>query len=234
MGSPGSLLSRAKVRFEDLGDLFFGAFSAGGSIVKRLMSNKEYRDITTAVMLSDATYVGRQWVDKKNEVSASIPGFVTYGAEVANGPGDQLFVATASPILNYEGPSGVHVLRAIRRDIEKATGRKFTKLDHFFGIDPAPDAAYQLGNVILAEYPLKPLGHGHFSVAPQTWGKILQPWLDKGKGPLASPGGLEPPVPPPVPPTDSPPVNPGYDGWKWLIAAAAAAGGYLVARKVTR
>jgi hypothetical protein len=216
-GSVGSLLAKAGIAEGDLGDLFFGAFSAGGSVVKRALSNKAYRDATTAVMLSDATYVGG-WVDKKKGLAPPIVGFVSYALDIINGPGDKLFVATASPSPNYDNPNGVQVLQAIRRDIEAKTGKKFTRLDDFFGVEPGPESAYQLGNVILAEYPMKPLGHGHTSIAPQTWQKILQPWLKKGKGPLQAPGGL--PVVPPVPPSAID-KEPESADWGWLAVGGA-------------
>jgi hypothetical protein len=188
-GSYESLLNEAALDPAWRGRTFLGAFSAGGSVHKRLLENPEYRQRVTAVMLSDATYTS-SWADAKNRVPPPIEGFVLYACDAAT-RGDKLFVATASPIPNKSWASGVDNLRAIRDEVERRTGRKFTKLEHFFGVNPAPEAAYQLGGAILAEYPLHPIGHAHNKIATQVWQKILWPWLQGGAthppGPVRGP-----------------------------------------------
>jgi hypothetical protein len=223
-------MSQSGITLDTLDNLFFGAFSAGGSIVKRALENPDYRAVTTAVHLADATYTGA-WLDERNRIAPPIEGFVQYGVDVAQGSGDKLFVATASPVPNKNWPSGVENLQALRREIEKRTGRQFVERSDFFGVDPGPEHAYQLGNVILAEYPLSPLGHNHTKIAGQVWQNIIQPWLAKGKGALDEPGGLPGPVPP-VPLPTEPGDGVGIGGV--LLALGAAAGGYLLVRQLMR
>lgn len=230
-GDPGRLAERAGMAPENVSDLFLGAFSAGGSILKRCLTNPAYRRAATAVMLSDATYTA-SWVDPGARIPPAVEGYVQYGVDVVNGPGDKLFVATASPAPNKHWATGVENLAAIRREIEKRTGKVFEPLDHFYGVTPGPERAFKLGNVIFGEYPLKPLGHNHPAIAPQKWQKILQPWLHKGKGPVDSAGGIddEPDVRPPEnggEPNGARPAG-GLTVADWLTIGAITAGGVYV------
>ena len=152
--------------------------------------------------------------------------FIDYAIEAIDGP--RMLVATASPVPNVSvatpgavWASGVENLRELRRQIELRTGRSFSQLDHFFGITPAPAAAYQLGNVILAEYPLEPLGHKHTQIAGQVWQSIIQPWLD---GQLPGPG----PSPSPQPQ----PKLPGVDFAPLAVLAIGTVIGYGIVRLV--
>lgn len=230
-GSPSALLARAGVN--ELNDLFFGAFSAGGSIIKRMLSNPEYRKLTTAVHLADATYTGG-WVDKANRVPPAIEGFVQYAVDVAQGPGDQLFIATASPNPNYQWATGIENLQAMRREIERRTGRSFEPVGGL-GIDKEPEHTYKLGNVLFGEYSgASNIGHGHTQLAGQIWQQIINPWLAKGKGPIDQPGGLPPTPPGPVEPPGLQPVVPGIGVGEILIGIGAAVAGYLVVRRLAR
>jgi hypothetical protein len=113
----------------------------------------------------------------------------------------------------------VENLRRLRADIEEQSGQRFEELDHFFGVDPAPEHAYQLGNVILAEFPQEPLGHKHTRIAGQVWENIIQPWL---AGVAPQPG----PQPGPAEPVQQP------VSWLWFGAAALA--GYALSRAAMR
>jgi hypothetical protein len=226
--SPTALAARAGVA--ELDELYLGAFSAGGSILKRLLATQAYRDATTAVMLSDATYT-TGWVgDPADRNPPPIDGYVQYAVDVASGPGDKLFVATASPMPNKNWSTGVETLAAIRREVEARTGRTFDLLDDFFGIEPQPERAYKLGNVIFAEYPAEPLGHGHTKIAPQVWQQILQPWLAKGKGAIEASGGLIDPTPQPTPTNGDDGVNIGAV----LLGLLGVGAGYLAISKLMR
>lgn len=227
MGSVESLALKAGLSEAQLGELFFGAFSAGGSVLKRLLSRAEYREATTAAHLADATYTAG-WIDQAARIPPAIEGFVEYGVRVAAGSGDKLFVATASPSPNKSWATGVENLAAIRSEIEKRTGESFTLRPDFFGIEPAPAEAHQLGNVLFASYPMEPLGHGHAQIAPQVWQRIIQPWLVKGKGPIDAPGTVPPP---PVGPPATEPSD-GIGVAEILIGALSAVGGYLVVRRL--
>lgn len=216
MGSPSLLLAKAGIPSSKLRDLYLSAFSAGGSVQKRLLQNSDYRKIITSVTLFDASYTA-QWRNKAQRIPPPITGYVDYAVDVIEGPGDKLFVATASPSPNGQWATGVENLQAVRREVESRTGLKFQEID-FFGVEPGPEHAYRLGNVIFAEYPMKPLGHNHPKISGQVYAKIVQPWLDKGKGPIDKPGGISPvPVPVPTIPSPEPTVA------DWMIVGAAAA-----------
>jgi len=232
-----ALLAKAHMTEEQLDGLFFGAFSAGGSVVKRLLSNANYRKATTAVHLADATYTSG-WVDKANRIPPAIAGFVEYAVDVIEGPGDKLFIATASPNPNYEWASGIENLQAMRRAIEERTGQQFQRVEGL-GIDKEPEYAYRLGNVIFGEYSgASNIGHGHTILAGQIWQNIINPWLDKGKGPIDQPGGLPPPGPGNGPVT--PPILGEPESWEppgpggVIAAMAGAVVGFLAVRRIMR
>lgn len=224
-GDVRALLLRAHMPESELGELFLSAYSAGGSVLKRLLENPGYVTRTTAVTLFDATYT-TTWDDPKRRIPPPIEGFAAYGVHVAEGPGDQLFIATASPSPNQSWATGIENLAAVRRAIEQQTGKKFTLLEHFFGIEPAPAHVYKLGNVLFVEYSMQPLGHNHTTIAPAVYQQIVVPWLDKGKGLLGGPEGL--PEKPPDSSGRSPP--PKRSPWfEALVVVASFIGGYELA-----
>lgn len=186
---PALLLDAAGITRAELGDLFLAGFSAGGSLIKRLLTNKSYRDLTTAVHLADATYTS-VWQNPSTRTPPAIEGFVSYGVDVVQSKGKKLFIATASPVPNGQWASGVENLRAIRLEIERQTGLTFSERSDFFGVTPGPERLYQLGNVLLAEYPQNPLGHGHTKISDQIWRNIIQPWVAQGKGLLDGAGDV--------------------------------------------
>lgn len=229
-GDPAMLASRVGFR-EPIRDLYLAGFSAGGSIMKRVLTNPAYRAKVAAVYGADATYTA-QWLSGNKP--PPIEGYVAYGVDVVEGRGDKLLVLSASPSPNKTWATGVQNLQAIREEIEKRTGRSFQRRADFFGIEPSPDAVWQLGNVILAEYPMEPLGHGHTAIAGQVFRKVIQPWVDKGKGDVDSPDGISDDH---LPPVDLPPVLTGDSSSMWVKALAfsgAAAGAFLVMRRIGR
>jgi hypothetical protein len=217
---PG-LAQAAGLSMDAVGDVFLGAFSAGGALYRRLLENPTDRRRVKALLLADATYAS--WADQRNRIPAVHQALVDFGVELA-GSSDQLWVATASPSPNYNLPTGVEVLREYRKRIEEQTGRQFERLGDFFGVDPQPDAAYRLGNVVFAEYPMKPLGHGHTKIADQIWQRILWPWLIAQRQ-----GRPEPPAP--GQPWRSPVGPPWLDVVSMLAGAVA---GYLAVKLVMR
>lgn len=207
----------------ELGDLVIGAFSAGGSLVKRLLLDARDRAAIDAVHLADASYTS-SWENQAKRQPPPIDGYVLYALDAIDG--QHLFVATASPIPNKTWASGVENLQRLRAEVEKVSGRTFEKLRGFYGIDPAPDAAYKLGNVILAEYPLQPIGHGHNVIASQVWDKIIKPWLaQRGQAPAPSPGGDGP-----APPVPAGTVAAGLTASSVALFVGAAATGYFAVR----
>lgn len=224
-----TILARHNVPLEDVRDVVIGAFSAGGSTVKRMMLDRDSRERTAAVHLADATYTA-MWENASERRPVVDEGFVQYALDAIEGP--HLLVATASPIPNKTWASGVENLQRIRQEVEQRSGKQFVELDHFFGIEPGPAHAYQLGNVILAEYPLQPLGHGHTHIADQVWDKIIRPWLASTRQP---PTGPAPPIDPePNHPEPPPPAKPRTSLVGLGYVAAGALVGYIGTWAVTR
>lgn len=237
--SPAALIAHADAP-ADTDDLFFGAFSAGGSVVKRLLEEADYRAMTSAVHLADATYTS-SWADASTHTPPAIEGFVRYAVDVATGPGDKLFIATASPNPNGKWASGRENLRAIEAEVERRTGLSFVERPDLLNIGPPADRVSQLGNVLFGYYPPSPLGHqGHVTIAGPIWEEVIQPWLDKGRGPVDAAGSLptSPPLPtlPPPPVPGLPPLPPGVVKPLAVVAASAAGmlGGYLLGRFIFR
>jgi len=199
--SPASLYVKGAVTGAP-DELFLASFSAGGSVLKRLLSNPEYRRDATVVTLFDSTYTGA-WESPGK--APPIAGFVQYAVDVAASGGEKLFVATASHSPNKNWPTGIQTLAAVRRAVQEQTGQEFERTDDFFGVDPGPEAVYRLGNVIFAEFPMDPLGHGHTKIAGQVYEKIVVPWLSAGRGIFGAepgpviPGDSRPGVAPPEP-----------------------------------
>jgi hypothetical protein len=175
----------------ELGDLVLMGFPAGGSLIKRLLTNPDYRRLTSAVLLADATYTS-SWDDPSRRIPPVMYGFDDYGVE-ATSDGSKLLISTASINPNKSWASGIENIQRLRQAIEERAGRSFQRLDHLYGvISPAgmvPEAVYQLGNVIFAEFSgASDFGHGHFKIQSQIWQRILIPWLEQGKGIIGGDG----------------------------------------------
>jgi hypothetical protein len=173
-------------------ELYIGAYSAGGSVAKRLAESEQDRRKIRVMHLADATYTS-QWESEAVRRPPAIEGFVKYALDAIDGP--HLLVATASPVPNGYWATGVENLQRLREEVEKRSGHQFEKVE--LELSPSPEAAYQLGNVILAEYPYVPLAHNHQQLSGQIWHTIVLPWLDSstarpGFGPVvvATIGGM--------------------------------------------
>lgn len=188
------ILARASVPPEsEVGDIAIGAFSAGGSLVKRLLLSEADRARIQVVHLADATWTS-SWEDQRRRIPPYDEGFVLYGLDAIDGP--HLFIATASPNPNKTWATGIENLQRLRAEIEHRSGQRFAERSDFFGVDPKPDHVYQLGNIILAEFPARPLGHGHTVIAGQVWDRIVKPWLaGEAPQPIPGPGPAPGPVP---------------------------------------
>ena len=196
--------------------IILAAFSAGGRFVRELITSPEDRLLVKAVMLADATYSDGLDVGGRPTVNQDWVSFGAYCADTSNGT---LWVATAGPNANYGKPTGLETLTELQRQVQERVGRPFEALDGFYGVSPAPMAAYRLGNVIFAGYSLEPLHHGgHVGLAAETFSKILVPWLEAG--------GI---LPEDVTSGKAP-------WWKWPLAllalGAAGAGSYTIARRM--
>lgn len=165
-----------------VGDVYLGAYSAGGSIAKRLVEDPRDRARVRVMHLADATYTS-EWEDASARRPPPIEGFVQYALEAAQGR--CLLVATASPVPNGSWATGNENLQRLREEVEARSGRNFETVS--LPLTPAPSVAYQLGSVILAEYPYTPLSHNHQTLAPQVWSEIVMPWLSTPRGGGAGP-----------------------------------------------
>jgi len=167
-----ALLQREGLDEASLGELVYGAFSAGGSAVKRLLMHEEDRARVRAVLLADATYT--DWAAPGAPLAPE--GFVRFCIDALDG--DKLFVATASSAPNKSLPSGRETLSAIRKEVETRSGMTFGPYELPARICPRPVRAFRLGNVILADYGAKMLHAAHATaLAAPIWQEILVPWL---------------------------------------------------------
>ena len=206
----------------EVDSLYYGAFSAGGSALKRLLRHQADREKVRAVLLSDATYAGGA-----ADNPPPIEGFVLYALDCL--AGDKLLIATASGSPNFTHGSGSQVLDATRKEIESRSGQAFAQ-GGTVPLSAQPDHLYTLGpspNVIFADYGMQGGGHSfHPKLAPELWQNILQPWLA---------GGSEPPGPGPGPGTDDPLGRPhGSAGLvnAMLSFALGTATGYVIVQLV--
>lgn len=146
------------------------AFSAGGSAIKRVLSNPEDRREVVAVALADATYT-TEWEDKRRRLAAPIAPFVDYAAEALDG--SRLFVATASGAPNKHHPSGAETLDAVRRGAELAGAR-------WEAGRPALGAerSWTSGGVRLLDFGRRYQHGQHATVlAPYVWRAVVQPFF---------------------------------------------------------
>ncbi len=208
---PG-MLATLGLKEEEVGDIYLGAFSAGGSTWKHVLKHPADRAKITALLLHDATYSGGT---SKNP--APIEEFTQYALDVMGDP-NKLFVATSSSSPNGPRGSGDEVLGATRELIEQRSGTPF----RVGGTLPVSDQPLELhtspnGNVIFATYGGIGGGHQHHpKMAPDFWEQVLQPWIKLRASP---PPVAPPPVPLPVPWRS--PVEP------YMVVAALLIGGAL-------
>lgn len=170
------------------------AFSAGGSILKRLCLSAADRAQMPVVHSADASY---------EAVAGQRPfveGYVLYALEALHDP-SKLFVATASAGANKNFGSGIEIITSTRKEIERRSGQQFQLGGVLQGVTPQPTALWRLGErVWIAEYP--DISHGQQAtlLAPQIWKGLILPWLGgaSGPGPVPSPPGPGPAPPTPV------------------------------------
>lgn len=148
-----------------------GAFSAGGSVAKRIGLSAADRAQVVAMMLADATYT-------TTGATGAEEGYVLYAMDAAT-DSSKLFVSTASSSPNKSHPSGIETQRILRAEVERRLGQDFRQTDpNALGVDPAPAAAWKLGNALFLEYPDVPHGQQVTVLAERVWAATLLPWLD--------------------------------------------------------
>jgi len=211
-----SLLAAGHVDPVSVGDVMLNAFSAGGSAVQRICMSADDRAEIPVVVLADGMYT----TDRDAHGNAVAPeGFVRFALDALTGP--HLFVATSSSNPNKTYPTGSQTLDAVRREVEKRTGRTFQTGGHV-PLPVQPVTLWTMGNVIFGDYQAL-LGHGEHVTVLNTavWDTIVKPFL------AARQPGPEPPlrVPPP-----GPPAPPGFPWDRALALATGVAAGYAGVR----
>ena len=176
---PG-LLRRLAIDESSVGDIYLGAFSAGGQIWKRLLENEQDRARVTGVMLHDAAYETGTESNPRY-----VEGYVRFGVDALSDPKKfMLMTASRNPNFNYQ--SGAATLRATVSEIERRSGRKLDVDSTVSSGLPRPSRLWSKGNNIwLAQY--DDIGHGGLaSNAPVYWTDLLQPWVSGGRDRLVS------------------------------------------------
>lgn len=165
----------------DVDNIYYGAYSAGGSLVKRLLMHPKDRAKVRGVMLADATYSS----GGTSPNPTPIEGFTRYALDAMRG--GKMLVATVSNSPNMRYGSGSEVLAATRKEIERRSGRKFSAGGEL-AVSDQPNTLHTLGpSVIFADYGSKGGGHGyHPRIAPEFWQNVLQPWAGGAGRPLSS------------------------------------------------
>ena len=231
---PGMLRSRG-IDITQVSDVFVGSFSAGHGVMKGaggILANDADRALVRVVTLADSTYTS--WLDQAKRIPNPPDAYAKYAMDCLTS--DRLFIATCS---NHQAgifPSGQETVRALVKEIEKRSGRKFTVTGAgapisgfgdtalrlppvFAGVTPAPKTLYSLGNVLFADYDMTvPHGEHASKLMPQVWRNIVIPWW------TAAPA---PPGPSPVgPPVDEQPEDsgPGTVAKVFAFLGGAAAG----------
>jgi hypothetical protein len=201
-------------------ELYFGAFSAGGSAVKLFLAHPDDRAAVRAVLLADATYELRGPDGKP----ASSPALVAYASEALESGGRRMFVATASSAPNVRlgaaEPSGVETLERIAGDIEARSGTRFDLLSYLPGIeDLHPVRVWTRGTVTFADFGAELRHQEHATkLAPALWPRLLQPWIDRAAAP-----GQEPESEPTLESRDGPELASGAGA---VVAVAALVGAF--------
>lgn len=184
-------------------ELYLGAFSAGGHIIKRVLLNDADRAGVHAVLLADATYVA-EWKAKGTREAAVIEGFLKFGIDALRD--DRVFIATASSAPNKTYPTGAETLLAIRKAIESSASQTFDDVTAeaptlFPGLRP-PVSIHRLHNILFADFGAVYKHPEHATViAPVVWTAALPHLL--GAASTSSPAPVPPASPDRVPEVSS-------------------------------
>jgi hypothetical protein len=170
-------------------ELYVGAFSNGGSAVKRILLNAADRAALRSVALSDATY--ELWTDTQRLVPGVAEGYIAFALEALDG--SKLFLATASGTPNNVGgdqqPSGSQSLEQLALEIGNRSGQPLeqrTTIPGYETLDPPPTRVWTRGGVILADFGTTFAHAQHVTrLAPLLWPAVVQPWADRGLAALA-------------------------------------------------
>lgn len=184
-----SLLSRIGLTEESVGDIYLGAFSAGGHLWKRLLDVDADRSRISGVMLHDAAYETGAPKDPK-----FVEGYVKYGLDALNDPTKfMLMTASTSPNVPKAGQvyqSGADTMRATIEEIERRSGRRLAEGGSLPAGVPVASRLWSNGkNIWLAQY--NDIGHmGLAGNASTYWNQLLKPWISSSKSDSALSGAV--------------------------------------------
>ncbi len=174
-----AILSRLNIRPDEAGDIYLGAFSAGGQLWKPLLQNDSDRSRIRGIMMHDAAYeIGSPSNPKYSE------GYVRFGLDAIGDPSKfMLMTGSFSPNVPRPGEvyqSGADTLRATVEEIERRSGRPIGAGSNWPSDVAAPSRLWGNGkNIFLADYQER----GHGAMAGDTgklWKGLLVPWsLDR-------------------------------------------------------
>lgn len=204
----------------DVDNLYLGAFSAGGSIVKRLLLHPADRAMVKAVMLSDAAYTSGP------SAPHAIEGYVRYLVDLTKDP-SRLFVSTTSASPNGPYGSAADTMRATMAEASAKSGVPVDETPVPTPIAEQPEQTQRLTpNVIHQDFGMTGGGHGfHPKIAPAYWQKVLVPFL-VGQAPPPPPTKPGTPVTPPGP-GETPPQLPVVGGPSTMALVVSVGAGVV-------
>lgn len=197
------------------------AFSAGGSLLKRLCLAPADRAQLRVVHSADASYETAKGPDGP----APVEGYTRFCLEALTDP-TKLFVSTASAGANKSFGSGIQVLASTRLELQRRAGVLLPQVPFLPGAQDVPGAVYHLGGVWMAEFPGVPHAQHATVLAPKIWQALILPWL--ASAPPATP------QPPPPGSTPAPPAAPASSTGCALAFAGGVVLGYGAVRLLDR
>jgi hypothetical protein len=179
---PG-ILDRLGLREDEVGNIYLGAFSAGGHIWKRLLMSPEDRARIKGVMLHDAAY-------ETGTSKSPLPtqGYVEFALDALKDPSKFMLMTAsigANPSTEKKGvyyQSGAETMRSTIDAINHRSNYAIQEAGMLPEGLPNPSRLWTAGkNLYFAQY--DNVGHGgHANMAPLFWENLLQPWVSRVPG----------------------------------------------------
>lgn len=174
---PG-ILARLNLSEASVGNIYLGAFSAGGHLWKRMLMSPQDRARITGVMLHDAAYEASPSTNPQ-----PVQGFVEFGVDASKDPSKFLLMTASvgqNPSVEQKGvvyQSGAETMRATIAAINQRTGGTIQEAGKLAEGLPPPTRLWTSGkNMVFAQY--DNVGHGaQAGMAPVFWQSLLQPWI---------------------------------------------------------
>lgn len=179
---PG-ILSRLGLREDEVGDIYLGAFSAGGHIWKRLLMSPEDRARVKGVMLHDAAF---ETGTSNNPLPTQ--GYVEFALDALKDPSKFMLMTAstnANPSVEKKGvyyQSGAETMRSTLDAINHRSNYGVQETGLLPEGLPNPTRLWTGGkNLFFAQY--DNVNHvGQAQMAPLFWENLLQPWVSRVPG----------------------------------------------------